>query len=116
MRHLEAEAAQKLWRENAHEHQKQPDGDWTTWLILGGRGAGKTRAGAEWVRHIANDNKGGAIAPPSIALVAETYADAREVMIEGPSGIRAGSLPARRLGRSRLRGGAPASTATRRLR
>ncbi|MAW80210.1 MAG: ATP-binding protein [Parvularcula sp.] len=106
MRHLEAEAAQKLWRENAHEHQKQPDGDWTTWLILGGRGAGKTRAGAEWVRHIANDNKGGAIAPPSIALVAETYADAREVMIEGPSGIRAvspsGETPRYEASRRRL--------------
>ncbi|WP_428410020.1 DNA-packaging protein [Hyphococcus sp.] len=101
MRRLEAEAAEKLWRENAHEHQKEPDGDWTTWLLLGGRGAGKTRAGAEWVRHIANDNKAGAI-----ALVAETYADAREVMIEGPSGIRAvspsGSAPVYEASRRRL--------------
>ncbi|MGB8622386.1 MAG: ATP-binding protein, partial [Paracoccaceae bacterium] len=31
-------------------HQLPPDGDWRTWAILGGRGAGKTRAGAEWVR------------------------------------------------------------------
>lgn len=77
------------WEGNAHDHQKEPDGDWTTWLLLGGRGAGKTRAGAEWVRKIANDNKGGA----AIALVAETYADAREVMIEGPSGICAVSAP-----------------------
>ncbi len=80
------------WRINALEHQLEPPGDdWTTWLILGGRGAGKTRAGAEWIRALvwgrANDNRG---APPkarAVALVAETYADAREVMIDGPSGI-----------------------------
>lgn len=79
------------WEANAHAHQLEPEGDWTTWLILGGRGAGKTRAGAEWVRALAgdgarpaNDNRQSAI----IALVAETYADAREVMIEGSSGIR----------------------------
>lgn len=99
MRELRAEAAALLWRENAHDHQKEPDGDWTTWLLIGGRGAGKTRAGAEWIRHIAhahiaNDNRNvAAIAPAAIALVAETYADAREVMIEGPSGIRAVSAP-----------------------
>jgi phage terminase large subunit-like protein len=32
------------------EHQLPPGGDWTTWVVLGGRGAGKTRAGAEWLR------------------------------------------------------------------
>ena len=42
----------------AHDHQRPPrfanSGEpWTTWLILGGRGAGKTRAGAEWVRAVA---------------------------------------------------------------
>jgi hypothetical protein len=99
MRRLYPELAAKFWEINAHEHQKEPDGDWTTWLLIGGRGAGKTRAGAEWIRHIAhahiaNDNrKAAAIAPAAIALVAETYADAREVMIEGPSGIRAVSAP-----------------------
>ncbi|MEM8772645.1 MAG: terminase family protein [Pseudomonadota bacterium] len=98
--------AVKEWRTHALDHQRPPDGDWTTWLILGGRGAGKTRAGAEWVRNLvwgvdlrsANDNAPQARAPQArppqakaraIALVAETYADAREVMIEGPSGIRA---------------------------
>lgn len=101
LRELAKEYAQKLWAGNAHEHQKEPSGDWTTWLLLGGRGAGKTRAGAEWVRRIANDNRHGAI-----ALVAETYADAREVMIEGPSGIRAvspsGSTPLYEASRRRL--------------
>ncbi|WP_375203637.1 DNA-packaging protein [Hyphococcus sp.] len=88
LREVARQEAEKLWKANAHDHQKEPAGDWTTWLLLGGRGAGKTRAGAEWVRKIANDN-----GPAAIALVAETYADAREVMIEGPSGIRAVSPP-----------------------
>ena len=79
---------------NAHDHQREPHGDWTTWLILGGRGAGKTRAGAEWIRALvadgaANENHPDREQARAIALVAETYADAREVMIEGPSGIRA---------------------------
>ena len=52
--------------------------DWTTWLLLGGRGAGKTRAGAEWIRFIID--RGGR--QKRIALVAEAYADAREVMID----------------------------------
>ena len=85
--------ASKEWRINALDHQIPPDGDWTTWLILGGRGAGKTRAGAEWIRAAVNgradwgcaDNTGDKAG--AIALVAETYADAREVMIDGPSGI-----------------------------
>ncbi len=84
-RRLHPEWAAFHWEESAHDHQKEPKGDWTTWLLLGGRGAGKTRAGAEWIRAItnpANDNQRRAI-----ALVAESYADAREVMIEGPSGI-----------------------------
>jgi len=57
--------------------------DWTTWLLLGGRGAGKTRTGAEWIRRVAH-----MLDAPRIALVAQTYADAREVMIEGQSGLR----------------------------
>lgn len=63
----------------------QDGGDWTTWLMLGGRGAGKTRAGAEWVRALAT----GASGPPCgrIALVAETLSDLREVMVEGVSGL-----------------------------
>jgi phage terminase large subunit-like protein len=88
----------KAWMSHAHKHQIEPAGDWTTWLILGGRGAGKTRAGAEWIRALVADgaaNDGSAVSDGSavrhtaraIALVAETYADAREVMIEGPSGL-----------------------------
>ncbi|MEX6632160.1 DNA-packaging protein [Hyphococcus lacteus] len=80
---------EKDWEVNAHDHQRPPHGDWTTWLILGGRGAGKTRAGAEWIRALVASRANDENSKPAIALVAETYADAREVMIEGPSGIRA---------------------------
>src|SRR5688572_9763425 len=57
---------------------------WRIWLFMGGRGAGKTRAGAEWVRALATGNAEIA-GPPArrIALVGETWQDAREVMIEG---------------------------------
>ena len=69
------------WVFDARHEQRPPEGDWLTWLFLGGRGAGKTRAGAEFVRDLAKD----AIGP--IALVGETHADVREVMIEGVSGV-----------------------------
>jgi len=72
------------WDIFAHEHQRVPQADWTTWLILGGRGAGKTRAGAEWVKQVAQ-NDGNA----QIALIGETEHDVREVMIEGVSGLLA---------------------------
>ena len=63
---------------------------WTIWLILGGRGAGKTRTGAEWVRGIAlGDPDFGEGSSRRIALVGETFADARNVMVEGPAGILA---------------------------
>lgn len=61
---------------------------WSTWLVLGGRGAGKTRAGAEWVRGLALGRPPFAERPVGrIALVAETMADVREVMVEGVSGL-----------------------------
>jgi phage terminase large subunit-like protein len=71
----------------AHGYQVAParadsGGEWTTWLVLGGRGAGKTRAGAEWVRGVALGDPGA-----RIALIGETEHDAREVMVEGVSGI-----------------------------
>ncbi len=67
-----------------------PDGDWTTWVFLGGRGAGKTRAGAEWVRGMALGLPPFADRPcERIALVGETYLDVREVMVEGVSGLMA---------------------------
>ncbi len=63
-------------------------GEWTTWLVLGGRGAGKTRTGAEWVRGMALGLPPFSAEPTGrIALVGETMHDAREVMVEGISGL-----------------------------
>ena len=77
------------WRGYGRSDQQPPDGDWTTWLLLGGRGAGKTRAGAEWVTGMALGLEGFAPTPvKQIALVGETLADVRDVMVEGISGLR----------------------------
>ena len=80
------EAMVKDWDLDARPDQLPPDGDWLVWLILGGRGAGKTRAGAEWVRALATGEPKPA---GPIALVGETFTDTREVMIEGVSGLLA---------------------------
>ena len=77
----------RSWVLFARPDQKAPltaanGAPWVTWLLLGGRGAGKTRAGAEWVRAAAMEGTA-----KRIALVGETLADAREVMIEGESGL-----------------------------
>ncbi len=78
-------------------HQIPPDCDWRAWVILGGRGAGKTRAGAEWVRSIVEGVTPKAVgAKRRIGLVAETYEQAREIMVFGESGILAVSPPDRR--------------------
>ncbi len=78
-------------------HQLPPDGAWRTWVIMGGRGAGKTRAGAEWVR---SEVEGPTPAAPGrslrVALVGETVDQVREVMVMGESGILACSPPDRR--------------------
>jgi len=80
----EAAALAPWWPFWARPEQLAPAGTWRTWLFLGGRGAGKTRAGAEWVRGEVEAGR-----RSRIALVGSTIADVREVMIEGPSGLRA---------------------------
>lgn len=71
------------WPFWARPNQLPPEhDDWTTWLVLAGRGFGKTRMGSEWIRHLAEKHPG-----CRIALVAETAADARDVMIKGDSGL-----------------------------
>ncbi|MFC5067791.1 DNA-packaging protein [Flaviflagellibacter deserti] len=76
------------WSYFAREDQKPPPGDWGVWLFMGGRGAGKTRAGAEWVSALACGDREFTSEPVGrIALIGETAADVREVMIEGVSGI-----------------------------
>lgn len=78
-------------------HQLPPEGDWRTWVILGGRGAGKTRAGSEWVRSMVEGSRprdpGQA---KRVGLIGETMEQAREVMVFGESGILACSPPDRR--------------------
>ena len=78
-------------------HQLPPPGGWRAWVIMGGRGAGKTRAGAEWVRGRVEGATPLAKGPFNrIALVGETIDQAREVMVFGESGILACSPPDRR--------------------
>ena len=72
------------WRLWAHAGQLPPEGDWLGWLILAGRGFGKTRAGAEWVRAIAEADP-----QARIALVGASLGEARGVMVEGESGLLA---------------------------
>jgi phage terminase large subunit-like protein len=75
-----------LWSFWARPSQIAPPGDWVTWLILAGRGFGKTRTGSEWVRSIVCGSTPLAAGTHSrIALVAETAADARDVLVEGGS-------------------------------
>ena len=91
----------------AMDHQLPPEGAWRTWVVLGGRGAGKTRAGAEWVRSVV---EGARPLDPGrcrrVALVGETVDQVREVMVFGESGLLACSPPDRRpvweAGRKRL--------------
>ncbi len=78
-------------------HQLPPSGEWRTWVIMGGRGAGKTRAGAEWVRsEVEGARPMDTGRCKRIALVGETIDQVREVMIFGESGILACSPPDRR--------------------
>ena len=70
------------WSLHARDSQLPPEGDWDTWLILAGRGFGKTRTGAEWVRAQVEDRHA-----TRIALVARTLPEAQSIMIEGESGI-----------------------------
>ena len=87
-----------LFEHWAHEaHQLAPDTDWSTWIVLGGRGAGKTRAGAEWVRaQVEGSTPDAPGKARRVALVAETYDQARDIMVLGESGIIACSPPDRR--------------------
>lgn len=72
------------WRRNARPEQLQPDGAWRRWLLLAGRGFGKTRVLSETLREWATSGR-----YVRIALVARTAADVRDVLVEGQSGILA---------------------------
>jgi len=75
------DAAFEIW---VHEGQIAPAGEgWRTWLMMAGRGYGKTRAGAEWITALATQRG----RPVRIALVAATEGEARKIMVEGESGL-----------------------------
>lgn len=81
----ELEALRFDWETWARPEQvPPPSGHWGTFLYLAGRGAGKTRAAAEWIRRVAREHPG-----CRIAVVARTSADTRDVCIEGESGLLA---------------------------
>ena len=82
LREQEALRLKYDWSLYARDSQLPPDGDWDTWMILAGRGFGKTRTGAEWIR--SQVETAGA---RRIALVARALDEAQSVMIEGESGI-----------------------------
>ncbi|HET9512194.1 MAG TPA: terminase family protein, partial [Sphingomonas sp.] len=75
------ELTERWWR-HGHKGQVAPKGDWRIWLILAGRGFGKTRAGAEWLSQAARDMPDG-----RFALIGHTADDVRRVMIEGAAGL-----------------------------
>ena len=78
----EQEQAMWDWSIWAREKQLAPPGNWRVWLILAGRGFGKTRSGAEWIRQKVINNEAG-----RIALIGATAADVRDTMVEGESGL-----------------------------
>ncbi len=86
----QAEAEELLWHWPtwARASQLPPESDWLIWLIMAGRGFGKTRTGAETVRYVAEHG-----IYSRIALVGQDPADVRDVMIEGPAGILSISPP-----------------------
>lgn len=100
---LQMESILRDWPLWLHPPQKVPPGHWRTWLLMGGRGGGKTRAGAEWMNAIANrgsNNEGDqhylSDTGGRVALIGETFHDVRAVMIEGKSGLLATSRRDRR--------------------
>lgn len=77
------------WDYWARDEQQPPPGDaWTVWMMMAGRGFGKTRSGGEWIRALVKSGKYG-----RIALIGATAGDARDVMVEGESGLLAISPP-----------------------
>lgn len=79
---IDAEELLYDWKFWGRPEQFAPPGNWNVWLICAGRGYGKTRAGAEWVRKMALEHPG-----CRIGLVARTSADVRSVMLDGDSGL-----------------------------
>lgn len=84
LKRREKERALYDWQAHCRPSQRIPEGAWKTWLILAGRGFGKTRTGSETIRHLVETGK-----IKRIGLIGETMVEARQVMIRGNSGIMA---------------------------
>lgn len=78
-----ADGLETGWHVLARPEQLPPEGDWTVWLLMAGRGFGKTRTGAEWCLDQIREGRG------RLALIGPTASDVRDVMVEGASGIMA---------------------------
>lgn len=85
------EASRYDWKNLARKNQLPPPGPWRTWLILAGRGFGKTRTGAETIRHWIKEGF-----CKRIALIGATEIETRQVMVEGSSGLLAVHPPSER--------------------
>jgi phage terminase large subunit-like protein len=86
------------WNEIARDKQKLPTGDWFLWMILAGRGFGKTRTGAENIMNLVNSGK-----YKRIAIIGKTIKEARDIMVEGQSGLLSTTI-AERLARNKEEG------------
>lgn len=91
-KNLPLEVAEELkfrpWWYVGRPEQQTPEGDWMVWLILSGRGWGKTRTGAEWLAsEVLNNPFAPDGAPSEFAIIAETFGDTRIMCVDGPSGI-----------------------------
>jgi phage terminase large subunit-like protein len=82
-------AAWQGWARDDQVPDRAPPQGWHCWLVLGGRGAGKTRAGAEWVKAKVEGQDWTGKPAKRLALIAATHDDARKVMVEGVSGLMA---------------------------
>jgi len=82
------EIAHKPWWYLARPEQQEPEGNWSVWLILSGRGWGKTRTGGEWLaEQVLRHTKAPDGVPTQWAIIAPTFGDAKNICLEGPSGF-----------------------------
>jgi phage terminase large subunit-like protein len=88
LRSSDAVLKRKPWRLIARPEQLAPKGDWETWLVVSGRGWGKTRVGIEWVHEVAKE-----FPWAIIGLAAPTTDDSKKVLVFGPSGLMATAEP-----------------------
>ena len=87
---MDADTLMWDWSVWGRPEQQTPEGNWNIWMYMAGRGAGKTRTAAEWVREEAKYTTTG---QRRFGLVARTAADVRDVIVEGESGIMNVSAP-----------------------